>query len=170
MIFVTIVAVSMDAYVAGISVSRYECIKERMLVYMAAYSLVLPILSIALASAFSSFIWLNVISASIIIIMGLRGILTVGDNSPTLIRPGGKQFGYVDATLLGASLSVDTSVGAAALSAESFAVAVPFFTFAAHYILLSLGRKTAKLFGASQIISQLASAAMIILGVIRLIG
>ena len=171
MVFATVIAVSADAYIAGISLCGKN-VKERTLIYIAAYSFLLPALALAAVSAAGrSLDWLNTAGACIIIVLGLRGILA-SDRRDGALLPGPENagLGYAEATVLGISLAADTTVGAAALFGEELAAAVPFVAFALHYILLSAGRRTSELLGASGIAARAASAAMVILGVFRLFG
>ena len=55
-------------------------------------------------------------------------------------------------------------------SQTSAPIAVPLLMFCAHYILLSLGRHTAKLFGAAESAGLVTSALLVALGIYRLIG
>lgn len=167
MMIVTILAVSMDAYVAGISLGTYGRIKELGLLYISSFSFILPVAAMLLTSLFSfGGDWLNALSAGILIILGVRGVLPEKRESGLLhaecVRPG---IAYM--TLLGLSLSVDTALGAAVLYSEPCFAAVPFILFAAHYGLMKLGRTTARLLRFAGGISRAASAALIFIGIIR---
>lgn len=170
MILLTVLAVSIDAYAAGLTYGSGGRADGWSPLYISAFSFVLPAAAMLAVSALTvASDWLNAASACIIIILGVRGVASPPQEKRMRMRMkrGG---GWAGATLLGLSLSADTAVGAAALAAEPFAPAVPFLTFAAHYLLFTLGSRTAKLFGASRIAAQAASAAMTLLGCIRLLG
>ena len=171
MIFLTVFAVSIDAYAAGMSLAENGRVRESVLLYIASYSFFLPFVAINMTNgAFGDAEWLNTASACIIIILGLRGMLPERKKSRRLLGEGKTATDPAGATLLGVSLSVDTSVGAAALGAYGSAIAVPLLMFCAHYILLSLGRHTAKLFGAAESAGLVTSALLVALGIYRLIG
>ena len=172
MILVTVFAVSIDAYAAGMSLASYGRMGERTLLYIASYSFILPLLLVCVADiAAGEARWLNTAGACIIIILGLRGMLPGKRPGARLLDACGQNGpGFSRATLLGISLAADTSAGAAALQADVPFFVVPALTFAAHYLLLSLGRRTARLFGASRAAGIAASAVLVALGFYRLIG
>lgn len=170
MVFVTVIAVSIDAYVAGLSLSEYKRVGIWATLYTALFSLIMPFAAMYLVSEASVAVgWLNTAGACIIIILGIRGLMPESCEKK-LVSMTGDGPGFVRVTLLGISLAADTSAGAAALYAEDLAPAVPLMTFAAHCVLFALGLRTAGLLGASRILSRAASAVMIVLGVFRLIG
>lgn len=170
MIFVTVIAVSVDAYVAGLSLGGCGRVSVPTLLYISAFSFVMPLAVMLLASAAAEELdWLTAASSCIIIILGVRGLLPERTSRRELLQRGSR-CGLSRATLMGLSLAADTSVGAAALAGESLAAAVPPLAFAAHFVLLSAGALTVKLLGVSRAIATAASAAMIVLGVLRMIG
>ncbi len=169
MIILTILAVSMDAYVAGISLGGYEHVGGLKLLYISSYSFVLPLIAIAL----KSFIplgadWLNFISASILILLGLKGVVPEKCECGLIERRELPELGIAYMTLLGISLSVDTAFGAIA-AGDAIEPALPFILLATHFALITLGKATAKLLAFAKGISRLASACLIVIGLLRFI-
>ena len=86
MIFLTVFAVSIDAYAAGMSLAENGQVRDSVLLYIASYSFFLPFVAINMTSgAFGGAEWLNTASACIIIILGLRGMLPERKKSRRLL-------------------------------------------------------------------------------------
>lgn len=169
MIFITIFAVSMDAYVAGIALSARNRVNELQLFYISSFSFVFPALAVALTSFLPTDIsWLNIFSSCILIILGVKGILPEGRKgglAPLLKED--RRIGFGTLTLLGISLSLDSTLGAAAFFEDPLAPLVPFLLLAAHYLLLFVGRFTVRFLGIAENVARLASAFLILLGILR---
>lgn len=169
MIIITVLAVSMDAYVAGISLGSYERVGGFKLLYISSFSFVLPLVAIVLKSFLPvGTEWLNFISACILILLGIKGIVPERCTSGLIERRELPELSFIYMTLLGISLSVDSAFGAVA-TGDAIAPALPFVLLATHFALLTLGRATAKLLAFAKGISRLASAFLIIMGLLRFI-
>lgn len=163
MIIVTVVAVSIDAYVAGLSIG-YGRAGELKIIYIAAFSFFLPWLFMTVAQAEA---WLNPTAACILILLGFKGLLS-DDGSEGLIGDTHvRKMSCAEATLLGISLSVDSVFGSALFSGELSAPLMCAMIFCAQYIMLALGRFTSRLKAGVNILSPIASLVLILLGISR---
>ena len=170
MIFLTILAVSMDAYVAGIttgaSSGRLNTLK---ILYISSYSFTVPAICMGLASFMTiDATWLNAISACILILLGIKGLLPEKGAKNTLLhRQEKKEQNFAYSTMLGLSLSVDSALGATAFCNHPLALAVPFLLLTAQFGLMLLGQMTARLLGFAHIVSRVSNGMLIIVGLTR---
>ncbi len=163
MIIVAILAVSIDAYVAGLSIG-YGRAGELKILYIAAFSFVLPLLFI---TAIRDGEWLNKAAACILIILGLKGLYD-RENKATLLTVSQRKMGVAEATMLGISLSIDSVFGSALFSGEYNVLTMCAAVFCAQYIMLTLGRLTLRLRTGVKIFSPIASLVLILIGISRL--
>ncbi|MBQ7227319.1 MAG: hypothetical protein IJX05_02835 [Clostridia bacterium] len=168
MIYFTVFAVSLDAYVAGISLGK-DGNNALGLLYVSSYSFILPFIALLLASVFPfKEEWLNTLSACILIILGIKGLLPERGNKGLLKPPKPRARGIVRLTLLGVSLSIDSVFGALTAYGVNYAFVVPFYLMASHFTLLALGSITARLLGFAEWLMLLASATLVVIGILRL--
>lgn len=168
MMIFTVIAVNLDAYVAGISLGR--TVGTPALLYISLYSFLLPFVGMAVFSVVSAGAdGLNLLCACILIILGVRGLLPEDRADAKLLVGSVRRMSVAELTVLGLSLSADNALAAITYSAEPCALALPLLMFAAQYCLLSAGRLTAGLLGFTRILSGAAGGALILLGIMRLI-
>ena len=162
MFIVTVIAVSVDAYVAGLTVG-YERAGEPLIVYIAAYSFVLPLLFMTAETGE----WLNRAAACILIILGFKGLY--GERRKTELFAIARKLGIAEATLLGISLSADSAFGSALFTGEINAFAASAAVFCSQYIMLALGRLTSRLKTGADVFSPIASFVLIFIGASRML-
>ena len=165
MVIVTAIAVSIDAYVAGLSVG-YGRAGELKIIYIAAFSFILPWLFMTAAQAEP---WLDTVAACILIILGLKGLLSGEECKGLVGRTEVGKMSLAEATLLGISLSVDSVFGSALFTDDVGAFAMCATIFCTQYIMLALGRFTSRLRAGVNILSPIASLVLVLLGISRLL-
>lgn len=168
MIFITILAVSVDAYVAGITVGavsgRLSTLK---ILYISSFSFAVPAICMQLVSFLTQGAnWLNALSGCILILLGLKGLLPERRERTLLARREAKQS-FAHMTMLGLSLSVDSALLAPTFVVSGIAPAVPFLLLLAQFGLMLLGGLTARLLGFANFVSRIANGMLILIGLTR---
>lgn len=167
MIIITILAVSLDAYVAGISMGgKYSTMS---LLYASAYSFFLPVIAIFFSVLLNEQqTVLNILSACILIVLGAKGLLPVKKNKGLCQGLKKEKEGFFFLTLLGVSLSIDSAFATLASYDVEYFLFFPFVLMYTHFVLLTLGQYTAKLLGFSEWLMKIASAILMFVGILRL--
>ena len=169
MMILTIIAVNLDAYVAGIALGNGS-VKTPALLYISLYSFILPLVGMLVFSVFPVDVaGLNVLCACILILLGIRGLLSGKEDGRRLLGERASTPNFVELTLMGISLSPDNVLGALAFVGDGRAVVLPLLMFAAQFCMLSAGSVTAGMLGVTRTLSRIAGALLILLGAMRLI-
>lgn len=166
--FITILAVSADAYVAGLSlgnVGKYSFLK---VLYAASFTLWLSGLFVLMSSFISGMAAdvIKILSACILILIGLKNIKSgISEKGMLDFKPDWTMSGI---TLLGVSVAVDAAVASVSLASTGSIWLVPVCMFAGHFLFLWAGSRTAKLLGVVNVINRFSGGFLVVLGLIRL--
>lgn len=166
----TILAVSADAYVAGLSLGRLGRRPLLKVLYASVFTL---ILSAAFVAAFA-FIGgdaadvLKIVSACILIVIGLKNISGgIAENS-LLHMP--RDWNMSSLTLVGISVAIDAAVASATVAMPDGQLwLVPVFMFLGHFLFLLAGSRTAKLLSLMDVMSRFSGGFLVVLGVLKLL-
>ena len=167
----TIIAVSADAYIAGLSLSglgRYSLPK---ILYVSSFTLIMALAFVFMfsyaADEMAVFV-LKIISGGILIILGTKNLLSSTDKKMLLDIP--VKWNLRELALVGISVAIDASIASVALADNGIYLwLVPIFMFAGHFVFLLLGSRTAGFFGLIGIVNKFSGMFLIILGLSRIL-
>ena len=165
----TIVAVSADAYLAGLSLSnigKYPLLK---VLFAASFTWLLSSLFVIASSYVGgrAEIVLKILSAGILIVIGVKNLRGCFEER---LFYANRTFGFKHLSLIGVSVALDAAVASVTLTEMPHSAwTVPLCMFAGHFLFLWAGCRTAELVSLIYAINRLSGLILIVLGVIRLI-
>ncbi len=164
-LFFTVIAVSIDAYLASLAYNLKKPLKFYEVLYAASFTFLICLISLTLNDAFIEHLSVvKEISALIFIFIGVKNYLSIFRKKPLMDESGPKEL-----WLLGLAVSADA--GLACLSIEVTAAYLPFYAFvmfAAHFFFLLMGAVTVRLISVINKLSVLSGVFLIAFGIFKL--
>jgi|GEM_PF-2038162 membrane protein len=166
MVFViTVIAVSIDAYLASLAYCLKKTLSLSEVLYAASFTFFICLIALTVNDAFIEHLsFVKEVGALIFIFIGIKNYAGLFRKKPLMDKSEPKEL-----WLLGLAVSADA--GLACLSVEMTAPIIPlyaFFFFAAHFFFLLLGTLTVRLTGFMNRLSALSGVCLIALGLFKL--
>lgn len=167
MIFITVIAVSLDAYIVGLSIGHTGKFHNLLMVYLASFSLFISASFMYFASMVDSVMRvISLVSGGILILLGLKCFFVQNDKK-SLMPSITKKYNLLELAILGVSISIDSSLGAVFLINESLNKIVPLLMMAGHFCFLELGSCTERLMRLISGVSRFSGLLLIFMGLTR---
>lgn len=166
----TIIAVSTDAYIVGLSLNnlgRYEKLK---IFYTSIFSFILSAVFIIVFSQLDDYASkvLKIISSCILIILGTKSMIGSSKKEGLIVKS--EDWNLLSLTLLGLSIAIDGAVASILLvSSLCNLLLVPFMLMLSNFVFMCLGMQSVKLIKRVDSITKCSGAFLILLGLVRII-
>lgn len=164
-VFITVIAVSIDAYLASLAYCLKRPLNFFEVLYAASFTFLVCLAALIVNDAFIEHLSVvKEIGALIFIFIGVKNYTDIFARKPLMDDERPKEL-----SLLGLAVSADA--GLACLSLEivpSFIPLYAFFMFAAHFFFLLLGSISVRLLKVMRKISMLSGVCLIALGLFKL--
>lgn len=165
--FLTIIAVSVDAYLAGLAYNLGRKLKLAEVLYASSFTFFVCCLAFCLNAAYvENLPFLKEAGAAIYVLIGARNYL--GESEGGLLPRAKSQGGL---WLLGLAVSADAGLASLTIELASSAE-IPinaFYMFSAHFFFLLLGTLSVKFMGAIKFAARLSGVFLIGLGLVKLV-
>ena len=168
LLFFTIVAVSIDAYLASLAYGIKNKLNIGEIVYAASFTFVLCAITLLISSVMAGYGQLFKLAGGLIFIgLGLKSFLPQEEQTQVM----GKR-GFRELAVLGIGVAADAALACLSIEAVGYRIIVyAFFMCAAHFLFICCGMATAKgLGGLTGKLQYLSGAFLIGLGLFKLLG
>ena len=164
-LFFTVIAVSIDAYLASLAYNLKKPLNFFEVLYAASFTFFVCLIALTLSDAFIEHLSVvKEVSALIFIFIGIKNYIGIFQKKPLMDESQPKEL-----WLLGLAVSADA--GLACLSIQVNAAFLPLYAavmFAAHFFFLLLGAVTVRLISIINKLSVLSGVFLIAFGVFKL--
>lgn len=167
LLFFTIVAVSLDAYLASLAYGIKNKLKIGEIAYAAAFTFVMCAISLLVSSLIAYEDLFRLAGGLIFIGLGIKSFLPHKDCIPGMGRRG-----YRELAVLGVGVAADAALACLSMAAEGYEIILyAVYMCAAHFLFICCGMATARGLGRfTGKLPYLSGAFLIGLGLFKLLG
>lgn len=166
-LFFTIVAVSLDAFIASLAYNMKNKLSTFEIVYCSAFTFLLCGVTLTIGSMLSAFgTWFKLFGGVVFICLGVKNMLPGGTHERLSFRRN-----YFDLAVLGLGVAADAALACLAMTATGWTVLLyAFYMFAAHFFFICLGVVAAGTFKILDKLSFLSGLFLVALGIWKIVG
>lgn len=167
LLFFTIVAVSLDAFIASLAYNIKNKLSVWEITYCSSFTFLLCCLTLTVSAVLQAYGNVFKIAGGIIFIcLGCKSFLPSGDEQRLL-----KKRSYFDLAVLGLGVAADAALACLTMTAGGWLIPLyAFYMFAAHFFFICLGMVTAGSFPVLNKLSFLSGLFLIALGFYKIFG
>lgn len=165
LLFFTIVAVSLDAFIASLAYNIKNKLSTSEIVYCSAFTFLLCCITLTVGSALrdAGYIF-KIIGGFIFIALGIKSFIPSAETQQLY-----KKRNYFDLAILGLGVAADAALACLTMTVGGWMIPLyAFYMFAAHFFFICLGMVTAGSFSVLDKLNFLSGLFLIALGIYKI--